>query len=170
MFHHAAENAPSMILLEDLDRIFPRGGQSKTHVSLQQLLNCLDGVGSAEGIVTIATANDPLALDPAILKRPGRFDRVVLFANPQAELRHRYFAKMMPGLGEDDLLAASEESDGFSFSQLRESFIMATQASLMQGRNINGNDLIESIDSVRRTVLFGSLKGTSPGFAGATKR
>jgi SpoVK/Ycf46/Vps4 family AAA+-type ATPase len=43
------------------------GRQSKTKISLQQLLNCLDGVASGEGIITIATANEPTALDPAIL-------------------------------------------------------------------------------------------------------
>lgn len=43
LFYRAAQNAPSMIMLEDIDRVFPRGGNSKTQVSLQQLLNCLDG-------------------------------------------------------------------------------------------------------------------------------
>ena len=33
-------------------------------------------------IIVVATANDPTCLDPAILKRPGRFDRVVQFRNP----------------------------------------------------------------------------------------
>ena len=42
----------------------------------------------------IATANDPLALDSAVLKRPGRFDRVVHFPNPSSQLRRDYFIKM----------------------------------------------------------------------------
>jgi ATP-dependent 26S proteasome regulatory subunit len=48
-------------------------------VSFQTLLNCLDGVGTQEAVIVVATANDPTCLDPAILKRPGRFDRVVQF-------------------------------------------------------------------------------------------
>jgi ATPase family associated with various cellular activities (AAA) len=170
MFQYAGENAPAIILLEDIDRIFPKGGTSKTHVSLQQLLNCLDGIGSAEGIVTIATANDPTALDPAILKRPGRFDRVVLFANPKPELRHRYFTKMMPGLDSRELAAAVLEADGFSFAQLRECFIMAMQTALMDARDVNGEDLIDAIATVRNAVLFGSLRTSSPGFGMPTKK
>jgi hypothetical protein len=42
---------------------------------------------------------------------------------------------------------------------------MAMETPLMQGREVNEDDLIESIDSVPRTVLFGSLKEASPGFA-----
>lgn len=76
LFERAAKHAPAMILFEDIDRAFPRTGQSRTKVSLQQLLNCLDGVTTGEGIVTVATANEPTMLDPAVLRRPGRFDRV----------------------------------------------------------------------------------------------
>jgi ATP-dependent 26S proteasome regulatory subunit len=121
-------------------------------------------------VITIATANDPLALDNAILKRPGRFDRVALFANPTPQLRQQYFAKMLPGLGCEDLLAASEKSDGFSFAQLREAFIISAQAALTEGRDVRGNDLIVSICSVRNTVLIGSLRTSLPGFAAPGKR
>jgi ATP-dependent 26S proteasome regulatory subunit len=85
LFEKAAENAPALVILEDLDRAFPTEGkrtQERT-VSFQTLLNCLDGVGSQDGIIVVATANDPTCLDPAILKRPGRFDRVVQFRNPE---------------------------------------------------------------------------------------
>jgi ATP-dependent 26S proteasome regulatory subunit len=33
-------------------------------------------------------------LDPAILRRPGRFDRVVHFPNPSAAQRREYFSRM----------------------------------------------------------------------------
>jgi hypothetical protein len=87
LFEKAAENAPALIVLEDLDRAFPTEGkrtQERT-VSFQTLLNCLDGVGSQDGVIVVATANDPTCLDPAILKRPGRFDRVV--AIPKSKRR-----------------------------------------------------------------------------------
>jgi SpoVK/Ycf46/Vps4 family AAA+-type ATPase len=96
MFERAAECAPSMVVLEDIDRAFPRNqaSETKSKVSLQQLLNCLDGIGTQDGVVVVATANEPTALDPAILRRPGRFDRVVLFPNPTAELRLQYLRKL----------------------------------------------------------------------------
>src|SRR5439155_24452893 len=74
-------------------RAFPteRKRTRERTVSFQSLLNCLDGVGTQDGVIVVATANDPNCLDPAILKRPGRFDRVVHFRNPDAELRRQYF-------------------------------------------------------------------------------
>jgi len=120
VFERAAKHRPSIVLLEDLDRAFPRTGESKSSLSLQALLNCLDGVGTPEGIVVIATANEPSVLDPAILKRPGRFDRVVHFPNPCAQLRRDYFLKMHPRLDRQGLAPVVAESDGMSFAQRRE--------------------------------------------------
>ena len=49
-------------------------------------MNCLDGIGAQGGLIVVATANDPLLLDAAILKRLGRFDRVVSFRPPERDL------------------------------------------------------------------------------------
>jgi SpoVK/Ycf46/Vps4 family AAA+-type ATPase len=84
------------VLLEDLDRAFPNPGEMRSSISVQPLLNCLDGVATGEGIIVVATANEPAILDPAILRRPGRFDRVVHFPNPTPELRREYFRRMNP--------------------------------------------------------------------------
>lgn len=87
-------------MLEDLDRCFPveQEGESGCQISLQQLLNHLDGVENQEGTIVAATANNPRILDPAILRRPGRFDRVVGFPNPSPDLRERYFRRMSEDL------------------------------------------------------------------------
>jgi ATP-dependent 26S proteasome regulatory subunit len=127
-------------------------------------LNCLDGVASEEGIITVATANDPVALDPAILRRPGRFDRVVLFADPTPELRRQYFVRMHPAFADVNLDEAVEESAGFSFAQLREAFIMAAQADFNNDGKIELDDLLNSVWSLRSSLLFGSMK-PSAGFA-----
>jgi hypothetical protein len=164
LFARAAKDAPSVVLLEDIDRCFPRAGSSKTNVSLQALLNCLDGVASQEGIITLATANEPTALDPAILRRPGRFDRVICFANPTPELRHQYFRVMHPAFAEANLDQVVEESAGFSFAQLRECFIMAAQQNFGSDREIEVAGLLNSIWSLRGSTLVGSLK-SSAGFA-----
>jgi len=119
---------------------------------------------AAKGFITIATANEPTALDPAILRRPGRFDRVVLFADPTAELRRKYFEQMHPALAAVNLDEAVEESAGFSFAQLREAFIMAAQADFSNDGEIDLDDLLNSIWSLRGSLLFGSMK-PSAGFA-----
>jgi SpoVK/Ycf46/Vps4 family AAA+-type ATPase len=153
-----------VVLLEDIDRVFPRTGQSKSKISLQALLNCLDGVASGEGVITIATANEPTALDPAILRRPGRFDRVVCFPNPTPELRHQYFVNMHPPFAGVDLEEAVNESAGFSFAQLREVFIMAAQTDFSIDSEIKVDVLMNAIWSLRGSLLHGSMK-ESAGFA-----
>jgi hypothetical protein len=148
LFEKAAENTPALIILEDLDRAFPTEGkrtQERT-VSFQTLLNCLDGVGTQDGVIVVATANDPTCLDPAILKRPGRFDRVVQFRNPDPDLRREYYQRLSPVLSGEQFEIAIEKTEGFSFAQLRETYILGAQSAYEHGREIEVEDVIEAIE------------------------
>jgi SpoVK/Ycf46/Vps4 family AAA+-type ATPase len=148
LFGRAAESTPALVILEDLDRCFPLEGkrtQERT-VSFQTLLNCLDGVGTQDGVIVVATANDPTCLDPAILKRPGRFDRVVQFRNPDANLRREYYRRLSPVLTGERFEIAIEATEGFSFAELRESFILGAQSAFEQGREVQVEDVIEAIE------------------------
>ncbi|KIK61469.1 hypothetical protein GYMLUDRAFT_243643, partial [Collybiopsis luxurians FD-317 M1] len=51
---------------------------SSSRVTLSGLLNCLDGIGAAEGRILFATTNKYSSLDPA-LTRPGRMDLHIEF-------------------------------------------------------------------------------------------
>jgi hypothetical protein len=127
LFEKALRRRPALVLLEDLDRAFPKTGETRSNISIQQLLNCLDGVATGEGLIVVATANEPTILDPAILRRPGRFDRVVHFPNPTRDLRQEYFSRIEPNLSPGTLKELSTKSGGLSFAQLRETYIMAGQ-------------------------------------------
>ena len=164
VFDSAQRDRPSLVLLEDIDRAFPKGGESKSKISLPQLLNCLDGVATGEGIVVVATANDPAVLDPAILRRPGRFDRVVHFANPDEELRLEYFRRMNSGLGDDQLRQPVDASNGFSFAQLREAYVMAGQFAFERSGEVTENDLLTSIRSLREGMMSSARREGSAGF------
>jgi chaperone BCS1 len=164
VFERAAKHAPAMILLEDIDRVFLRTGESKSKVSLQQLLNCLDGVATREGIITVATANEPTILDPAILRRPGRFDRVVHFSDPSPTLRREYFIRMLEQLASADLDAVVADSSGFSFAQLREAYIMAGQLAFEGNREICVDDLSSGVLSLRQTSQISSKRNNRAGF------
>lgn len=61
LFERAATHTPALVILEDLDRVFPLEGKrtKERTVSFQTLLNCLDGVGTQDGVIVVATANDP---------------------------------------------------------------------------------------------------------------
>jgi ATP-dependent 26S proteasome regulatory subunit len=126
-FKNAAENTPALVVLEDIDRLFfGHNNDEKPNVSLQQLLNCLDGVGTQDGMIVVATANHPEVLDTAILRRPGRFDRVIELGNPTKELRSTYLQKMCPALVGGGLDICAIASEGLSFAQLRESYICSS--------------------------------------------
>ena len=115
-------------------------------MSFQTLLNCLDGVGTQDGVIVVATANDPTCLDPAILKRPGRFDRVVQFRNPDADLRGQYYRRLSPILVGEQFEIAIEKTEGFSFAQLRETYILGAQSAFEHGREITVEDVVEAIE------------------------
>lgn len=75
----------TILLLEDIDAAFNKREQSGDQgyvsgVTFSGLLNALDGVGSAEEVLTFMTTNHPEKLDPALL-RPGRIDVKVLINN-----------------------------------------------------------------------------------------
>lgn len=75
----------TILLLEDIDAAFNKRIQSKEQgytsgVTFSGLLNALDGVASAEEVITFMTTNHPEKLDPALL-RPGRIDLKILINN-----------------------------------------------------------------------------------------
>jgi hypothetical protein len=164
MFSYASDSAPALVVIEDIDRAFPRGGQSKCQVSMQQLLNCLDGIATQEGVIVVATANEPTSLDAAILKRPGRFDRVVCFPLPNPDLRRAYFSKLHPALTAEALDEAASHSEGFSFAQLREAYILAGQYAFASGGDVSREDLIRGITTLRRGTQIASIRNHQVGF------
>lgn len=164
LFEQAANNCPALIMFEDLDRAFPRTGSSKSQISLQSLLNCLDGVATSEGIVVVATANEPTILDPAILRRPGRFDRVISFPKPNPELRAKFLEIKTGAARLSESETVLRESEGFSFAQLQEAFILAGQQAFSRGTDIDEIDLMYGIQMLRASNKLSSSRDTSPGF------
>jgi len=86
VFAEARKQAPSIILLDELDAIgrtrarHAAGGQEERESTLNQLLLEMDGFDPSTGVLVIGATNRPDVLDPALL-RPGRFDRR-LFVSP----------------------------------------------------------------------------------------
>lgn len=117
-FKHAAAEAPSMFVLEDIDRVF--GNNHYCNITLECLFNCLDGLAVNEGLVVIATANHPETLDSAIRLRPGRFDVPVRFGNPDEEQRIRFFHKMFnDALSEHVFAHLVTNTEGMSMAFLK---------------------------------------------------
>ncbi len=152
LFREAEENAPSVIVLEELDRYFCTDSQEehRANLALPRLLNCLDGLATQNGIVVVATANNQAALDRAILKRPGRFDRVVALPLPSLETRRAFVRRLTNGTFDEEALdAATRDSDRLSFAQVREAYVLAGQRSFMGNRVVNPEELLAALQTVR---------------------
>jgi len=174
LFEAASHWAPSLIILEDLERLYGNEdeGQNRTRITLQHLLNCLDGLGSKDGTIIVATANHPERLDPAILRRPGRFDRVVSFQTPTVALRREYLSKLTDGLLDyDGISLAAKMSEGFSFAQIREAYIMAGQCAFQRGdEHVCDEDMMQGVGGVRNAAngASGRLGERGTGFDAPT--
>ena len=87
LFKQARENAPAIIVIDEVDAIgrargqMAIGGASEQEQTLQQILTEMDGFTGREGIILLAATNQPDVLDRALL-RPGRFDRRVVVNLP----------------------------------------------------------------------------------------
>ncbi len=109
-----AMSDPCMVLLEDIDATSIVRGRTSTisgkkressimeinpgpevdqGISLSGLLNAVDGVASAEGVVLIMSTNHPEKLDDALI-RDGRVDLKIEFTLPRKEELRRLFIRM----------------------------------------------------------------------------
>lgn len=94
-------------------------------------LNEVDGLDSNDGILMIGSTNHLDRLDPAIAKRPSRFDRKYHFRLPDEQERALYCEYWFRKLVDHPLVAFSRElcpviaklTEGFSFAYLKELFV-----------------------------------------------
>lgn len=99
-------NSPCMVLLEDIDSIFD-GRKNIIHeeggLSFDCLLNCIDGVEAADGILIVATTNNVEKIDVALGKpngdgistRPGRIDRALELVPPDEKGRRKIASRIL---------------------------------------------------------------------------
>ena len=88
--------APSIVFIDEIDAIAPRrdalsGEKQVERRVVAQLLTLLDGLADRGRVVVMAATNLPDSLDPA-LRRPGRFDREIVFKAPSAAERREILA------------------------------------------------------------------------------
>ena len=84
VFEQAAQSAPSIIFIDEIDSIAPKRSQVTGEAEkrlVAQLLTLLDGMEPRQNTVVIAATNRPEAIDEA-LRRPGRFDREIIVGVP----------------------------------------------------------------------------------------
>ena len=89
LFEQAKRFQPSIIFFDEIDGLAPVRSvkQDQIHASIvSTLLALMDGLDARGQVVVIGATNRPDAIDPA-LRRPGRFDRELMFPLPSASAR-----------------------------------------------------------------------------------
>jgi 26S proteasome regulatory subunit T2 len=87
LFQVAAEHAPSIVFIDEIDAIGTKryestsGGEREIQRTMLELLNQLDGFDDRGDVKVVMATNKIETLDPALI-RPGRIDRKILFENP----------------------------------------------------------------------------------------
>lgn len=123
IFQQAQQNAPSIILIDELDSIAPKREEVTGEVErrvVAQLLALMDGLSGRGNVIVIGATNRPNALDPA-LRRPGRFDREIEIGIPDKRGRHEILlihGRGMPLAGGVDLKVLAERTHGYTGADL----------------------------------------------------
>lgn len=163
LFETARRNTPCVVFLDELDAI----GQKRSHTrssgmrtTVNQLLTELDGVANNnEGVFVLGATNAPWDVDPA-LRRPGRFDRVVLVLPPDGEAREaivKYHLRGRPIAGVDPRRLA-KATDGFSGADLAHLCDTAAERALLdavrsgEARMVEMRDFEAALQEVRPSI------------------
>ncbi|MEM7813205.1 MAG: AAA family ATPase [Planctomycetota bacterium] len=129
-------DAPCMALLEDIDAVFDgrtniavggKHGARDVGLTFDCLLNELDGVRRADGLLLVVTTNHPEKLDPALgvpdesgrSSRPGRIDRAIEIGPPDADARAAIVRRVLPD-EPDAWYDLVRRGDGDSVAQFQE--------------------------------------------------
>lgn len=110
------ETRPLIVVLEDIDALVERHGES-------QYLALLDGEAQINNVVFLATTNYPERLDRRFVDRPSRFDTIKYIGMPTAEAREVYLKTKEPSLEGDELDKWVEMSEDYSVAHLKEMII-----------------------------------------------
>ncbi|OLF08610.1 AAA family ATPase [Actinophytocola xanthii] len=140
LFRRAAEAAPALVFLDEVDALAPRRGQSSDSGVADRvvaaLLTELDGVEPMRDVVVLGATNRPELIDPALL-RPGRLERLVYVPPPDAEARAeilRAVARNTPLAQDVEIPALAADLDGYSAADcaalIREAALTAMRESL----------------------------------------
>ena len=89
VFKEAQANAPSIIMIDEIDSIAPKREEVTGEVEkrvVSQLLSLMDGMQARGKVVVLGITNRVNSIDPA-LRRPGRFDREIEIGVPDKKGR-----------------------------------------------------------------------------------
>ncbi|KAJ4302854.1 ATPase of 26S proteasome regulatory subunit 4 [Kalmusia sp. IMI 367209] len=168
LFTVAAENAPSIVFIDEIDAIGTKryestsGGEREIQRTMLELLNQLDGFDDRGDVKVIMATNKIDTLDPALI-RPGRIDRKILFENPDQTTKKKIFtlhtSKM--SLNDDvDLDEFISQKDDLSGADIK---AICSEAGLMALRERRMRVNMEDFRTARERVLKTKSEGEPEG-------
>jgi len=165
LFDKAAENAPCIIFIDEIDAVGRErgsgvgGGNDEREQTLNQLLTEMDGFIDNRGVIVVGATNRVDTLDAALL-RPGRFDRQITVGLPDRNGRIailKVHAKNKPLAEDISLEKLASRTPGFSGADLanllNEAAILATR---YKKELISNNEINEAADRI-----IGGIAGTT---------
>jgi len=118
IFEVAVKNAPSIVVIDELDALVPR--RERSHGDQEQrivatFLTQMDGLRELKDVVVVGTTNRIDAIDPA-LRRGGRFEQEIPIGAPNAAGRVEILeiqSRRMPLDDDVDLAEIADRTAGF---------------------------------------------------------
>ncbi len=156
LFEKAKKVSPCIIFIDEIDAIGARrtsgsGAETENNQTLNQLLVEMDGFDTNETVIVLAATNRPEMLDKALL-RPGRFDRQITVAAPDAKGREailKIHGKNKKFARNIDFEAIANDTAGFTGAELanvlNEAAIIAT---IKKHKTIQMQDIDDAVKKV----------------------
>ena len=193
IFETARRNTPCVLFFDEIDALGQRrsslGNSSGLRVIVNTLLAELDtATSSNDGVYVLGATNMPWDVDPA-LRRPGRFDRMILVGLPDADARAaivRINLRDRP-VERIDPASVAKRTDGFSGADIAHVCDTATQLAMAdslrsgQVRPVRMSDVDAALhqirpsagpwfDTARNVVEFANGDGTYDELANYLRR
>ncbi|HLP66153.1 MAG TPA: AAA family ATPase [Rhizobium sp.] len=152
-FREAADNAPAVLFLDEIDsigdrRTFRGDNANYSMQVVNALLELLDGSGGREGVVVIAASNFPNNIDAALL-RPGRLDRHIAIGLPDHAARAQMLSMHLENvLPPEDLQEVARATSGYTGATIAQVAKDARRTARRQGREVSVPDLLALVPPV----------------------
>ncbi|MFZ4557996.1 MAG: AAA family ATPase [Pseudanabaena sp.] len=168
VFEKAAKSSPCLIFIDEIDALVPNRANVEGEVEkrlVAQLLGLMDGFAETKGVIVLAATNRPDAIDPA-LRRPGRFDREIIFPIPDRHARREILSihtRSMPLTTDVDLDDIADRAYGYvgadikglcqvaATNALRRQ--VATIADIPENLDVNREDFEVALKQIQPAVL-----------------
>jgi SpoVK/Ycf46/Vps4 family AAA+-type ATPase len=193
IFAAARRNAPCVLFFDEVDALGHKRSHLTTSSSMRntvnQLLSEMDSLGGRnDGVFVLGATNHPWDVDSA-LRRPGRFDRMLLVLPPdgparEAILRHHLRDRPSTGVDLGKIARATEHYSGADLAHLcTTAAVRALAESMRSGRLVplTTRDLLTAAREVqpstgpwfataRNVALFGNTDGSYDELAAYLKK